>query len=121
MKKLLSLICCCAIAAGAENIPIYPERMVYGMAGFEKWQCGKDAITAVQTRGYSWSATVPVEFTASGINDFNVVLAADQDINAKLTIYFRRKGEKSFDKASFCRKNFTAKANEAQLVTIPMQ
>ena len=54
--------------------------MLKPMAGFDKWLCGKDAITTVQTRDYSWSATVPIEMHASGATEFNVTLAADQDI-----------------------------------------
>ena len=108
-------------AVSASEIGIFPEMMLYPMAGFDKWLCGKDAITAVQTRPYSWSAVVPVELQAANVTAFNVVLSAAEDVNGKLTIYFRRKGEKTFDKASFCRKNFTAKANEPVLVTIPLK
>ena len=54
------------------------------MAGFDKWQCGKDAITTVQTRPYSWSAVVPVELKAAEVSAFNVVLSAAEDINGKL-------------------------------------
>ena len=51
MKKLLLL--CCMLVAGSlfADIGIFPEQKINSMAGFEKWQCGKDAITAVQSRG----------------------------------------------------------------------
>ena len=91
------------------------------MAGFEKWQCGKDAITTVQTRGYSWSAAVPVKLDAAKVTAFNVELAADADFNSKLTIYFSKPGEKKFAKDNFCRKNFKSVANTSQVVTIPMK
>lgn len=121
MKKLFLLLFCCAAGSVFANIGIFPEMMLKPMAGFDKWLCGKDAITTVQTRDYSWSATVPMEMYASGVTEFNVTLAADQDIKGKLTIYFRKKGEKRFGSGNFCRSNFTLKANEPQKVTIPLK
>ncbi len=121
MKKLLFFLCSCIAVSAFADITIFPGSKINSMAGFQSWQCGADAITAVQSRGYSWSAMVPVEFNAAKVSAFNVVLSASEDINGKLTIYFRRKGEKTFDKASFCRKNFTARANEPLTVTIPMK
>ena len=121
MKKLLLLLCCAVCAAAFADITVFPGSKINSMAGFQTWQCGADAITAVQSRGYSWSAIVPAELDAAKVSAFNMVLSSDQDIDGKLTIYFRRKGEKTFDKASFCRKNFTAKANEPLTVSIPMK
>jgi hypothetical protein len=121
VKKFLLLLCCCFSVSVFADITVFPGSKINSMAGFQTWQCGADAITAVQSRGYSWSAMVPVNFEAAGVTAFNIVLSASEDLNGKLTIYFRRKGEQTFDKASFCRQNFTAKANEPLTVTIPMK
>lgn len=121
MKKFLFILSCAALCASAADIGIFPEKMIYPMAGFDKWQCGKDAITTVQTRGYSWSSAVPVKLDASKVTAFNVELAADCDLNSKLTIYFRREGEKGFHKECFSRSNFKTVANTPQVVTVPMK
>ncbi len=121
MKKFLLFLCCCFSVSVLADITVFPGSKINSMAGFQTWQCGADAITAIQSRGYSWSAMVPVGFNAAKVSAFNVELSASEDINGKLTIYFRRKGEKTFDKASFCRKNFSAKANAPILVSIPMK
>ncbi|MBO5923759.1 MAG: hypothetical protein J6Q81_04520, partial [Lentisphaeria bacterium] len=121
MKKFLFILSCTTLSLCAAEIGIFPEKLIYPMAGFDKWQCGKDAITTVQTRGYSWSAAVPVKLDAAKVTAFNVELAADADFNSKLTIYFRKPGEKGFAKENFCRKNFKSVANTSQVVTIPMK
>ena len=121
MKKLLFTLSCAALLAGAAEIGIFPEQMVYSMAGFEKWLCGKDAITMTQTRGYSWSATVPVKLDAAKVTVFNVELSADCELKSKLTIYFRLQGEKGFRKENYCRKNFVLSANTPVTVSIPMK
>ena len=121
MKRGLFLLCCMALLANGAEIGIFPEKMVYPMAGFDKWLCGKDAITAMQTRGYSWSSAIRVKLDASKITAFNVELAADCDLKSKLTIYFRREGEKGFHKECFSRSNFNASANTPQVVTVPMK
>ena len=121
MKKFLFILSCMALLASGAEIGVFPEKMLYPMAGFEKWQCGKDAITTVQTRGYSWCSAVPVKLDASKITAFNMEVAADCELNSKLTIYFRREGEKGFDKECYSRVNFKAAANKPQVVTIPMK
>ena len=121
MKRGLFLVFCMALLANGADIGIFPEKMIYPMAGFDKWQCGKDAITTVQTRGYSWSSAVPVKLDASKVTAFNVELAADCALNSKLTIYFRRAGEKGFHKECFSRSSFKTVANTPQVVTVPMK
>ena len=70
MRSGLFFIFSIALLTNGADIGIFPEKMVYPMAGFDKWQCGKDAITAVQTREYSWCSAVPVKLDASKITAF---------------------------------------------------
>ena len=121
MKRSILFAFCFSAVLSAAEIGIFPEKLIYPMAGFDKWQCGKEAITTVQTRGYSWSSAVAVKLDAAKVTAFNVELSADADFNSKLTIYFRKPGEKGFAKENFCRKNFKSVANKVQVVSIPMK
>ena len=121
MKKSLILALFAALSAIAADYPVFPEKMVHTMAGFERWQCGRDAITMRQTRDYAWSATVPVEFDAASYRYFNVEISSDRDVaNGALAVYFRNEGERSLKDAKYRRTVFTLPKNTKMVVSVPM-
>ena len=120
MKKFFFLLVFAASALFAVEIGFFPEKMIYPMVGFAKWQCGKHAITAEQTRGYSFTSAITAGFDAEKIKFFNVELECAAAVNGKLTIYFNHSGRK-FSSANYCRKNFSLSADVPQVVSIPMK
>ncbi|MBQ9338147.1 MAG: beta-galactosidase [Lentisphaeria bacterium] len=120
MKKIWLCMFAAAFGLTAADLSLFPEKMIQPMVGFDKWQCGKDAITAEQTKPYSWTAPVPVKMDAAAFRYFNVELAADAPIDGKLTMYFRNEGEKKFDAKKFFRTKFTLEKDVSRVVSLPL-
>jgi|GEM_PF-5623210 len=121
MKRILtSLVFAAAIALTAADLSLFPEKMIHPMVGFGKWQCGKDAITAEQTKGYAWTAVIPVKFEAASFRYFNVELAADADISGSLSFYFRNEGESKLDDKKFFRTKYSLGKGTFQIVSVPL-
>ncbi|MBR7155776.1 MAG: hypothetical protein IKD22_02975 [Lentisphaeria bacterium] len=104
----------------ALEFPVFPEKFIRPMVGFEKWQCGKTAILTEQGRAYAYTSAITGNFAAEKFRFFNVKLEAAGDVKGKLTIYFSNKGKK-FAAGDFCRKTFELAANTPAVVSIPMK
>ena len=121
MKKFLFLSVFAVLTAAAADLSVFPEKMIHPMTGFERWQCGKDAITMLQNKPYAWSATVPVAFDASEYRYFNMELSGDRDVTAGiLAIYFLNEGERSFRDNKYCRTRFSLTKDNKVVVSVPL-
>ena len=64
----------------ALEFPVFPEKFIRPMVGFEKWQCGKTAILTEQGRAYAYTSAITGNFAAEKFRFFNVKLEAAGDV-----------------------------------------